>query len=1064
MTVRVILITMLVASRVFAVDDLARKRSPGLDLLEIYRQRCQTEIRTLAAGLDTMEKDHPAPAEAGPPDELAKRLDAAWADGRAARREYRALLEATRKYTRWSRDAKLPQGFDTPARMVEEATRARRWNGLRPVIVPMKVEGLEPGERLGWSDPAGDRPEWQTEQARILEWLLLLRWLAEPPGDAGEIDRDWLRVEAGGPLLERWKASEPRHIDLLHGDYRYVSLYPPADTAREPLRVRHALARFASALESPLSLPHIASSGPHQIPIRERLTRKETVLRLVLDTIRRGKGKEPIALDWFRCGARVYPFLTALAPEGIEPVRVMRERAPADALPLEGLPPDVHASLFRHQIVMRGDGTWDTPVAGWTSVTPVTRQAGAAPVNETRAVTPTRDETGAATPAASKPAAADQMRSLAPANAWSSICQWIVQVLETRAARGEGYRTGEVEYRSQGWYLAFGRDELEEMIAKRWTFPGGVPVDVQLLDVSPHRTVTIRLVAGGQEVGRQDFRIAGPWPGWFAARYRPAVDQQLLFPVFCLLFAALVALRSWRKRRDMPETAGLIVMMITPLLVWVASGFLVPRTVGERGGTVEFDLPVDASVPARLRELNRLVAAHVFMQLCRESSPAATPDEPVADPFLARFGDVVRRVVRPWPLIPRGERTPGEENTSLMDMEYRISGYAHDRETVRRGPLELAHLLRFKRAVSSLEHRGEKSIPPSLDAGELQPASLVVVIGDGDHGGLIPPSGAPGVPGVPLVVLCPTGPGRDRTAGRQLDAASRIRWLSGRASAVSVLEGDGRLRPAAEALQDRLALARADASGNTAQDLDAKRESWWASLTPDRMSTVAKSFAAEAARRFRSSRIRSSRTVLAVTFVPWKLALLLVTAVLGVAFPLWLRRTGLRDSGGAARFAVSLVLMSLVVVVALSLMGLQGVMRSYGVELTEALRCATWWTAIGLVLGLATSVTFLTLARSSPYTRLIRGSDLTWTVTPVTDRLHPWIRATGLVLFATGVAWTLVCPVAHIGVDTRLVPHDLWATAMWGVGFFLLGAALLWHEPRALRAKPAPAKVGPATR
>ncbi|MHC4400353.1 MAG: hypothetical protein ACYTG0_11820 [Planctomycetota bacterium] len=256
------------------------------------------------------------PKALDPERRLLDRVKEAWTEGPEARRYYRGLLDVAAKYDRWAREAKSSPWLTTPTSVVTDALAGRRWEALRPLLLPMARSVTD----LGWYQPEDDAIPWRLSEARSYEWLVLMKWLANTPTDVDIFDVDWVADQVGAATARQWRVERGDTIECFHGQYRYDCLRPPrlAGVPTDAERMKIMAARLSWE-----------AAGQNGADILDFIRSKEALLADLLQLmLEADNGKKlPIAVDWFVCGARWFPFLTALKPvRNGNAVEVMTER------------------------------------------------------------------------------------------------------------------------------------------------------------------------------------------------------------------------------------------------------------------------------------------------------------------------------------------------------------------------------------------------------------------------------------------------------------------------------------------------------------------------------------------------------------------------------------------------------------------------------------------------------------------------------------------------------------------------------------------------------------------
>lgn len=322
------------------------------------------------------------------------------------------------------------------------------------------------------SDCAGDDPErdsesWRTADGRTYEWFLLLKWLGHGPSDAKEFDREWVTQQLAADYVNQWPELPGETRWFFHGEYWYRVLAKP--NLRE-------LPSRPSAIAARLCWPvrHSAAGDLHDF-----IMQKDAVLADLLALIVAERGREPIAVAWFATAARWYPFLTALRPErAADAVAVLQARDGTSG-ELTGLVRElqtqcddptardtVMSSFYWYQVkAMRADGTWQAPIAGWSTWTP--QFAAAAPAAPRKLDTAAQAPDARVRPANSAAAQAGEPHTLGAERAWREICLRLARLVEKHPAVQRADRLDVAVHHAHGvWRFAFGTEELREVLSE----------------------------------------------------------------------------------------------------------------------------------------------------------------------------------------------------------------------------------------------------------------------------------------------------------------------------------------------------------------------------------------------------------------------------------------------------------------------------------------------------------------------------------------------------------------------------------------------------------------------
>ena len=264
-------------------------------LLDLYRERCQRDIESLAQSLDGLDNTIRQRVLSSDDRAIGDAISLAWKQGVEARRLYANLLEVPRRYNLWARRAGLRAEFSVR----EEDTRGNKpREAIRPLILPLLGETA----RAAWSDRERDKPEWRSSRsAQLYEFLTLLRWLSRK-GD--NLDTSWLRQEAGADLVAAWNGQPGRDFTLLQGQYTFKTSRP-ADQPETPLCLRGVVAAL---------VPERDASGQYPPEVLER---RDATLVALLQLLAEEQGGD-VAASWFSFACRRGPPFTALQSVQVE--------------------------------------------------------------------------------------------------------------------------------------------------------------------------------------------------------------------------------------------------------------------------------------------------------------------------------------------------------------------------------------------------------------------------------------------------------------------------------------------------------------------------------------------------------------------------------------------------------------------------------------------------------------------------------------------------------------------------------------------------------------------------
>jgi hypothetical protein len=772
------------------------------ELLQVYRDRCLTEIRVFAAQLDDRHEDVVGTLTGPSSRPVLEGVRQAWVLRDATIALYQQLEESPRKFTRWAAEEKLPPAFSLP----DSLAQIKRWEALRPVLAA--VAG---GNRLEWNQP--DALSWTSVPGWWRhELLLLLRWLGpdvprpEPPW--GPSARAWASEQAGSIIVRAWRRSTPEVRRFLHDEYTFDLLRQPPAAAPSPPRLAGWLAR---------------TSWSGKGVLLDVVGEKDALLIDLLAEVQAANGQNSTALDWFNAASRAFPPFTRFEPtasrDGGHVTAMLARRTPIAPL-LEGIrsssiDPGVKSVLdravFAYQARMFPDGRLEAPVAGWSTWVPHDRPSveGAAPAMSTPSI-----------------AAPPLGREAGPENAWHEICAWALGQLAPLASSRPIHVSVINSTGWNGWTFAFRAGELTEMgtallqplhIASGANAPAGaVRAQVTVESVEEHRSVTIGLRAPGLQDATLTVRVGGPenWPPWFAVRNSPTMNA---WSAIAIVSCVLAGVWIWRQSPRASRSLFAASWAIGPVLVLAA---LVerPKAVAtqELGGVVELSLPLHAATPDGLRLAIREIALATYDQWAGLAVDQARSTYMIGWRDRWRYG--FRRLL--WLEPP----PPVTARIGLAELTYRIRPAVWKAGALLQGPIHAGARGRFESRLDGLVYEGEPDTPSSLLYGPAAGTRVVVSVWDGDHGALRAPPAAPVVRRAPVLSLVAPNPTRDARPESELATASRLRWITDRSThAFSMADGWPNPLPHALPAPSR----EMDLHAQSPTDLDVVRDAWW---------------------------------------------------------------------------------------------------------------------------------------------------------------------------------------------------------------------------------------------
>lgn len=801
---------------VCAADDPRRSNDA---LLQVYQERCRRESAALIERLDRLDDELQRLVPVREDESLIVAVETSWARGREARDLFRDLSRCAAKYDGWARSAGLPATFS-----VLGGGALPRWEALRPLLLP-----LLGAEKAGWQEPRGDDASWKAKPAgRLYEWLIVLRWEALGAPDVAEIDRAWFERETGAAFVKAAAsvAGAPRYD--LHGQYRFDVL-PTLAPSGEPFRVVAVAARLNWRI------------GSQATAFGSFVLGKDALMRSLFAIV--SEGGDGAAIDWFSAGGRCFPPFTALQPELDQATGAARMIMARNGDEIEArlgkirLRPDgeevgrrVRDSIYWYQVgAMTPDGRWRPPEIGWS---------GGIPAGTAIAPEPTEEPVASNNRVATASGATTSCESC-----WAAVCRWAAdEVASAAGSPRPSARRATVENRSN-WSLAFGADELAEVLESRsggvWRIsrrlgPWREPAECRIVvsRVTPGSSIDVELWSTSARIAARTFRVRGEWPSWFAL---PVVPYRNRLPIVALtlgsatIWLTRVVRRSGREGWPRALVSTDVLFLASGLALGaqpIACGAPVPRPSASRGDRVVFYLPAGAAVPAPLR----VFAAEACAACCRELARLDADDG--QGPILE-----IRAAIQ-----AEGSRS------SLVAT--RFAGDA------------TAEAIAQDLAAFKVPEEAEPALPaPLLGRASEGDIGLVAAIHDGDHGGLIPPSGRPVAGQPPILSLWVASVSRDRTPGRGLDARSRLASMEERSRAIV---------PAASSVEPRT-FDRLDEPADRPRDLVAVRRRQWEGATVDRpdLADQIRRFAELAPKLYSERRSSLSRTTLGR---PWGLA------------------------------------------------------------------------------------------------------------------------------------------------------------------------------------------------
>ena len=1021
---RAILALVAVAGALSAREIRGEQLSLAEELVAVYVERCEKEVKVLAQRLDVHHDEVVAelPRDAGV--SVLPAVRAAWERGSEAIDLFRQLEGSPRKFTRWARESALPPWFSVP----ESVTQIRRWEAMRPILAP-----IAGGDRLDWHQP--DVQKWTRHHGSwAYEHLLLLRWLGrdspELPASLRAKARAWVAEQTGTEWIERWRRVSGDKKAFFHDQYVYTLLgdSPPVDDLSPRLQgvIRHLTAASA------------------ETPLVSVLRQKDAFLIDLLTELVGGgnpAAANPAAVAWFDAGARAFPPLTVFKAEadghGVRALLARQdptleqllERLDRDR---SGVEPVLSRAILRSQVRLVSGGKLDAPVAGWSTWTPspTSAQPAERPAGPSATLSPST--------------------ALGPANAWSRICAWALNRL---AAKGIDQPLHVTVENPSGWTLAFRSEELVA-VAKELknplrfasgSSPGAVEVILATPRVEPQRGITVELRVAHRNVEAEDtarFEVPGAWPPWFACRR--GLDPWNVWTWTALLVWGILALEIIR-RRTLPlrsQAAALQGLGLASTLLILLLG-PVPVPSPELGGILEFSLPLHEATPPSLRDVIRPIARRVYDEigalLSDESERDRTPD------WWQRWRHAAQLAL---PFVHTDATAAGVPR--LAEVQYRIRRAAWPHPVaVRQGRVRAADGERFDQMLASLAWEGEPAAPPALAGGPDPSVRLVISMWDGDHGALLPATGPiPPEMDPPVLSIVLPSPTRDGRSARGLDLGSRYHWIRERSTrTLTLLEGhpgalDGAL-PHSE--------IDADASAGAPTDLEALRQQFWepAAQVSARVETAAEEVARHAVELFTrrgEPGARSSRSVLRLP-ESW-LRSLVLWLVLLIALPFWLTSPGLVPHALLRLAGVGLL--GLAIRTGLLLAGLAAFdatlvpwVWSYGGTSTAGM--VTAFRILSLMLIAAGGLRLAAWVQEAwfpdAFTRWV--SDRRPEVT-ARQAVPSWRQGMALAAFATAVMLWAAAPVGDVGGRAWL-PDGYGAVTMAGLLAWSLGTAALFH-------------------
>lgn len=1010
-------------------------------LREVYRERCRREVESLSTALDRLDAEVLAKIPAEADATLGEAVAFAWSRGARARSLFAALRECPRRYTRWAREAGLPDGFAIGDEVLVANSRRE---AIRPLLLPV----IDDPARSGWADPEGDAATWKGRpSSRVYEFLMLLRWAAHGAGDVARIDRDWFvhQVEIAAPASE---ADDGR--SLLHGEYRFAPSGEPLPGDARP-RARAALA----VLRAPGRIGTKGRGFRHALDAREAL-----LLALLKQAAEDGGALES---RWLAISGRQFPPFTALRTDFDDAsgtLSAMRGRPGSpvrrafEALERSGDPESVRLvreAIFWYQARRIGaDGRIEPPFVGWTTDVP----------GPTPREASSRDGGAIAAPRAGANPPPDPDADVPPESAWRRIGEWVARRIMSGPGRSAGRLRVVIDNRTP-WRLAFGREELAEILAELGVGGGkievvegpdaGAAASVVVTRARPGDRIDVELHRPGRAPEHRTFRVPGAWPPWFAT---PAGwdRRSWAFALVAAMAVALVLARAWRDSE--PGSARERIARPDILLTGLALGaaFLplafdapIPAASARRGGKVVFVVPTGPEMPPEMKDFVASVCAEACRALsARSVAPAASPGG------------------------ARSRRVDGPGAESRVDLRYEVRCYYWADGSARVQPLGQGRVADATQGSiragldRDLPAGAERTLPPSLSGSPEPGAVMAVILHDGDHGALTPHDGPAARPERPVLSVWLPTPSRDARAARRLDARSRHDRVR-RAStlALSPLRGVEGADGALGTMADGIGLDGLDDAARSPGDLEAQRAAVWRFGPSERqaLSGLARRAGGRAAEMYRGAPPATSRTALRWAPAGSAPPKVLAIAAALVAF-LWLRGRGIAArTGREARAEVARALARSVVPLALACAGLVALevawsseAWAFGRPVREGFRQALFALVAACVLAPLLGYAAWALERRRPSEYVRAGDAAFFPIGPAREARRPRAALRGAGLLAAGAALAL-----WIAGPTRASGRPGWPflptsdmAGRWAaVGLWALGIAAIGPRPRA---------------